>query len=493
MDKGDIDRKAHPEKDENSYKSILKGTTMFGGVQIFHLLVSLIRGKLVAMFLGPVGMGVSALYVSSTSTIHKFASMGLNLAIVKETGRVKDSEEQLRNVVGVTRMLTLLLGVAGALICVILSGLLSESSFGDTTHTIQFMSLGIMVFFGIASGGELSLLQGIRHVRLLSRATVAGSLLGLLISVPIYYFYGINGIVPAMIILAFAVWAFYFYSSRFSAGLKSAGKAWKDHKSLIIRLLAMGAILMSSDLIGSLGIYILQAFIRFFGDLDHVGLYQGANSLTLQYSGVITSAIAMDYLPRLSNAASDNLKMRGIVDRQMEIVGYLMAPIGAVLILFAPLIVRILLSGDFLSVITLLRWMGLSLVIQGLMFPLGYVAFAKDNRKVFFWLEAVGGNVVILIFSVTGYYFGGLEGLGYGILADKLIWFPVYLIINRRLYGIDLSLKAWTAIIYSLIGGVAVLAISLMLSEIVAYITGTIILIVLILYSVRKVYAMMKI
>ena len=36
----------------NSYKSIMKGTAIFGGTQFFAILVNLIRGKLVALFLG---------------------------------------------------------------------------------------------------------------------------------------------------------------------------------------------------------------------------------------------------------------------------------------------------------------------------------------------------------------------------------------------------------------------------------------------------------
>ena len=46
---------------ENGYRSILKGTSIFGGVQIFQILINLIRGKFVAMFLGPAGMGAASL------------------------------------------------------------------------------------------------------------------------------------------------------------------------------------------------------------------------------------------------------------------------------------------------------------------------------------------------------------------------------------------------------------------------------------------------
>ena len=73
----------------NSYKSIMKGAAIFGGTQFFTILVNLIRGKLVALFLGPEGMGISSLMMSSMNTIQQFSSLGLNLSIVKEISKVK--------------------------------------------------------------------------------------------------------------------------------------------------------------------------------------------------------------------------------------------------------------------------------------------------------------------------------------------------------------------------------------------------------------------
>lgn len=90
-------------KDENSYRSILKGTSVFGGVQVFQILINMVRGKFVALFLGPDGMGVSALLTSATSTVQQFGSLGLNLAIVKEVAANRDRPETTATVLGVAK------------------------------------------------------------------------------------------------------------------------------------------------------------------------------------------------------------------------------------------------------------------------------------------------------------------------------------------------------------------------------------------------------
>ena len=50
------------KNNNGSYSHILKYTSLFGGVQMLNILIGLIRNKLVAVLLGPLGMGIVALY-----------------------------------------------------------------------------------------------------------------------------------------------------------------------------------------------------------------------------------------------------------------------------------------------------------------------------------------------------------------------------------------------------------------------------------------------
>ena len=57
---------------QSAYRQIIKVTSLFGGVQVINIIVSIIRSKFIAVFLGPVGMGISGLLISTTSIMrHK--------------------------------------------------------------------------------------------------------------------------------------------------------------------------------------------------------------------------------------------------------------------------------------------------------------------------------------------------------------------------------------------------------------------------------------
>ena len=62
--------------------------------------------------------------------------------------------------------------------------------------------------------------------------------------------------------------------------------------------------------------------------------------------------------------------------------------------LTAPLVIKILLTDSFLEVTPLMRWLGFGVLVQSVSFPMGYILIAKDNRKVYIWLEVVFSNLM---------------------------------------------------------------------------------------------------
>ncbi|MDE7347349.1 MAG: O-antigen translocase [Muribaculaceae bacterium] len=454
---------------ENSYKSILKGTSMFGGVQVFQILINWARGKFVAILLGPEGMGIASLFTTASNTIQKFASLGLNLSIVREMADNSRDKDTASRFIGLSLRILTVTSLLGALICILFARPLSRMTFGSTDMSWQFMLMGIAVAFGIAGTGILSILQGLHEVKRLSKASIVGGLTGLFIGVPLYYLYGTSGIVPAMIALSVAMFLFYFFSLRKSIVYEPLRGFTREHLPVIKRMIGMGIILMASDLIGTSITYGINVFIRTLASDIEVGLYQAANSATAQYSGMVFTAMAMDYFPRLTKASNDTSLMHAIVNRQTEIVALIIAPAACLLIITAPLVIQLLFTHEFDPILPLMRWMGLGITLRALMMPMGYITFAKDNKKAFFALEGLFGNLLTLALSCIGFYCFGLIGLGYAFFADNAICLIVYYIVNRRLYGYNFSRKAFKGMAYAIIITISCFLSSLLADAIYSY------------------------
>lgn len=468
----------------------MKGTGIFGGVQVFQILVSLLRGKFVAMFLGPAGIGVSSLFGSSTDTLVRLSSLGLNLAVVKDVAETGDDSAKRKRVVEVSLQMFRCTALLGALLCALLSPWLSRLSFGSDEYTWQFLALSVMVYLTVSGGGKVSLLQGLQQRKILAFTSLVGACSGLLFGVPLYYFFGTKGIVPAMILLSMATYTAYTVGIRRALSDESdkSDRSDKSDKSdrwglkrginigylrengeLVKRILMMGLILMSSAVINTACVYGINIFIRTFGDLADVGLYNAANSLTNQYSRVVFTAMSLDYFPRLAAVAGDREAMRELVDKQLDIVSMLIAPAIVLFIAIAPLVVMLLLTDQFMGVTPLLRWMGLGVMLKALSYPLGYIAFAKNNRKLFFWMEAVGANLLMIGMALLFYHLYGLIGMGYAVVAENGLCILMYLVVNYKAYRYLPTQGAWMQIGVALLFGVATFLCSMIANGAVGY------------------------
>lgn len=459
---------------------------------MIQVLINVVRGKLVAIILGPIGMGLSALFNSSANTIQRFSSLGLNLAIVKETAAHNDDPEALAHALSVARRLITATALLGALICILFSPLLSRVTFGSDNYTLQFILLGAFVALSIAYNGKLSILQGMQEVKRISYASIVGGLTGLLVGVPLYYFFGDRGIVPAMVTLSLAMYIFYSVSLSRSVKVDKVKFVWRQHGGMAKRLIVLGFLLMANSLIHALVLYLINIFIKANGSTYDVGLYQAANSITDQYSGMVFTAMAMDYFPRLSKVISDNDKMREVVNRQTEIVSLIIAPAAALLILTAPIVIRILLTSEFLPVTSLMRWMGLGVLFRALMVPLGYIAFAKGNKRLFFWFEGILCNFMTLAYSCLFYHFFGLEGLGYALVADNVSCLILYYAVNRKLYGFRFSRATLRNMLLATCVGTSVFATSLIESSPISYSVMTIITVIAAILSFKALRERLK-
>jgi len=79
-----------------SYRQIMKATSIFGGVQVFKILIAIIRSKFIAILLGPQGMGIMGLLTASTSFIASLTSFGLGTSAVKNVATANGTGNKYR-------------------------------------------------------------------------------------------------------------------------------------------------------------------------------------------------------------------------------------------------------------------------------------------------------------------------------------------------------------------------------------------------------------
>lgn len=407
---------------KNSYRQIMKATSLFGGVQFFQILISVVRSKFIAILLGPSGMGIVGLLTSATGLVSGVTSFGLGTSAVKNISEANASGDNVRasTVISVLRRLVWYTGLLGALVTLLLSPWLSTITFGNREYRLAFVWISVTLLFNQLSSGELVLLQGLRRLQNLAKANVYGSLTGLLISIPLYYRFGIRGIVPVIIITSFIT---LFFSRYFARKIKtekteiSRRTILTEGKSMIV----MGVMISLSGLTTLVATYLLRIFINHAGNVADVGHYSAGFTIINTYVGMIFTAMGTDYYPRLSTVANDNVQCKESINQQAEIALLILAPILIFFLVFINWAVILLYSTQFLAITGMVYWASLGIFFKAVSWAVAFVFLAKGDGKLFFWNEFVG-SVYSLIINMTGYYLGGLTGLGFSFLISYTLY-----------------------------------------------------------------------
>ena len=427
---------------DSTYRRIISSTAVFGGAQLLNIVVNVIRGKLVATILHSHGMGIMSLLSNASNSIQQIALMGLNVSSVRTISQAQESNDLqlLETSVRIVRILVLGASLLGLLFTLLFSPWLSAVTFGSSDYTPFFLLLSLAVFFNVMSSGEMAVMQGLRRYKSIAFCSTIPPVCGLLMGIPIYYFWGVNGIVPAMIVMS----AVYYAAIR----LQSYRGHRHAHRRITLRLLwahgkdilQLGFVLAIGSLLGTLTTYALSAFISNVGSIPDVGFYHAANTITMQFVSIVFTAMATDYYPHLASLIKDKWDdALHLVNQQAEMALLVVTPMVMLMMLTAPLLISILLTGEFLTIQGLVRFFGLAGFFKALCFPMDYIAFAKGDKHYIFWVETVWSNLKTLAVMATFYYLMGLEGLGYGVLLSAVIDAIVTLLLTRWRYGFMLS------------------------------------------------------
>jgi O-antigen/teichoic acid export membrane protein len=406
---------------QSSYRQIVKATSIFGGVQLYQIFISLVRSKIVAVLLGTQGMGISGLLVSVTSLVSGVTNLGLGVSAVRNVSdaSVSGDADRVALVATVLKKLVWITGLAGSLLMLVLASWLSKLTFGNEEYTWAFRILSITMLIGNISSSQYVLLQGLRKLKELAKANALGATLGLLVSLPLYYLYGMKGIVPALVLSSIIalLLALYFGSKvKYNSVNLSISDVWMHGKGMV----KMGFLLSLSGLIALAVGYVTRVFITRQGSLTDVGLYNAGFAMVNTYVGMIFTAMGTDYYPRLSTVAKDVDQSNKLVNQQAEMALLFLGPILILFMILLKYAIIILYSAEFLDVIPMVQWSVLAILLKAIVWSMGFLIVAKGDSSIFFYSELIG-SIYSLLLNIAGYYWFGLEGLGISFLITYII------------------------------------------------------------------------
>lgn len=420
----------------NSYRQILRSSSIIGGASVINILISLVRTKVAAVLLGPAGIGLIGLFQNLISTASAVAALGFGTVGTRQIAEAVGREDAA-GVAAARRALfwgTMILAVVGVALVWLFRAVLATRLLGDASRAPDVGWLALGVGLTVAAGSQGALLNGLRRIGDIARVSVWSSVLATVCGIGALWLWGAQGVL--VFVLAGPLASFligHVYVSR----LQKMPKAATPLPDLMAQwriLVKLGAAFMVSGVVVTAGQLAVRSMVQHRLGADALGQFQAAWAISMTYIGFVLGAMGTDYYPRLTAAIRDHQAVNRMVNEQTEVALLLAGPVFLGMLALAPWVIELLYSSKFEEAANILRWQILGDVLKVASWPLGYVIVAAGDGRTYMFTESLAISIFAGLVWL-GLPMLGVQATGVAFLVMYMVHLPLLYELARRRTG----------------------------------------------------------
>ena len=429
------------ESDKNLFDRILKYTGVFGGVQGVNVLITMVLNIFKSRWLGPVGYGITESLNRNLEPVRSSTNLGIATVAVPVISHAagEPQAEGLDRKILLTRSWALLTAILGMTVCLALAPYLSMRAFdGDRSYTYSFMILSMSVAAAAVTNGETAILKGAGMLRQIALSRLLTGAVSLCVSVPLYWFLRIDGIVLALalsvigglcVTCCYSLKRFPYRVRPFSWSLLREGTG----------MIGFGLFFTVTAFLASLAWQFITNYIQKEGGEAILGVYSAGYMLVTYFTDLFMAVVESEYFPRLSAAADDMPRSHSLMNNQSLAMSMLSAPLVIPFMLLVPVMVFVVLEYEkFHDSIMLAQLAVIGLYFKSVYQPIAFLVTARSDSKVYMLQESLC-YILLIICIVVGYRGAGVKGIGMAFAAWELSYLLLVLLVSRIRYGFRMA------------------------------------------------------
>lgn len=417
-----------------SYKSIIKEASLFSGVQIILLLVSMLKGMFIAKYLGVEATGIIGVLQTIVGFFIALFGLGLPVLLVRSFALNNNTNSILQQVV--IKRLIVFLGLLGALVFYFLTPIFSGKLFNHDGYEWVLKAVAIVVFVKQLAVINTSILQGKQQLSMLAKVNSIIAVVGLFISIPLYYFFKVEGVIYGFIASFIVEVIVSHFALKRENKINSLSVDLKNYTTV----LKEGFFLGYGNVLALLSQLIIIYYITYFAGTAQAGYYNAGFSIINNYVALIFVAMSTGYLPRLVKLLPNNLDLQEEIAKQLNFSIIVIGLLAIFCVLFTPFIVHTLFSEAFDVVIPFVKVAVFGMIFKTFSWCLGYLIIAKADTKVLAF-TGVFFNVLFAIMLIAGFYFYNIIGVAFSFVVYNFFHLVGIWSITQFRYQIIIPLK----------------------------------------------------
>jgi len=294
-----------------------------------------------------------------------------------------------------------------------------------------FVVFGVTILLYAFNNLLLSVLNGYKEYKLFVKINIVNSILGLLFTVALVYFFQLKGALISAVTFQSVMFFATLWMARKLPWMKKNFFLGKLKNQVVKKYLHYALMSFVSAATIPISNLILRGYVISNISDVHAGWWEAMNRISGMYLLVITSSFGVYYLPRLSELETRAELRHEIFKAYKVIIPVLIAGFSVIYFL-RELVIYILFTKEFQPMERLFIWQLVGDFFKIASWLLAYLMVAKSMTKTFITTEILSSALFVglsFLFMKTN----GVVGITQGYFVSYLLYMMMMIIIFRKI------------------------------------------------------------
>lgn len=407
-------------------------TSFFSAIITFiRIASSFVAGKVVALFTGPAGVALIGQFSNFITIALTFANGAINMGVIKYTAEFEGDEQKLKKLFSTSLKISIYSSSIFGLILLCVATYISQWLFHSPLYINPLRVLGVTIILYSLNTLLISILNGKKQIKTYTIVNTVGSIVGLVFTVVLVFFYKVSGALYALVlaqsIVFFVTLILVIKSDWFSRSYFNQ----PFDKGIARNLSKFSLMAISSALTLPVSQIILRNMVINKLGVNSAGYWQGMMRVSDGYLLLITTSLSTYYLPKLASLHTDEDMRKEILQGYKIILPAVF--IGCVLIYFLRFfIIHLLYTKEFEAMSGLFIFQLIGDFFKMAAWILGYLMLAKAMTKAYIITETIFSISNVLLGYLCIHLFK-LNGITIAFAINYFIYLIIMVVIFRKL------------------------------------------------------------
>lgn len=385
-----------------------------------RMLAGMISVKIVAVIIGPTGIALLGQLKNLETILLGVANGGISSGITKYVAEYKDDDCRIKIYISNAFKITLIATFSVAIILILGCQQLSWLILMTDEYYYVFIVFGFTILLYTLNSLLISVLNGYKQFKKYVIVNIWGTILGLIYSIILVVIWGLPGAMINAVTYQSIVFFVTILMCRNLPWMKKEYFLERLNRPIVKKYLGYSAMALTTLALVPVSRILLRSYVISEISATDAGIWEGINSISSMYLSIITTALSIYYLPRLSEIV-DPQEMHNEIFKCYKFIIPMLITISLTVYLLRHFIIWFLFTPEFSAMAGLFLWQLLGDFFKVCSWMLAFIMVAKAQTRRFITTE-VFFTLLYILFAFVFLQLNGIVGLVQGYLINYIFY-----------------------------------------------------------------------